>query len=100
MKFLNKSVDELELTVRSYNCLKNANIRILGELVVKTEAGLLKSKTFGRKSVNEIKEALAGFGLRLGMRFDDGEDCAVPVRRPNKPLQPASGAHRLPLKQS
>jgi hypothetical protein len=52
-------VDELELSVRSYNCLKNANIRTIGELVVKTEAEMLKTKNFGRKSLNEIKEILA-----------------------------------------
>ena len=67
---LNRSVDELELSVRSYNCLKNANIRSLGELVQKTEAEMLKTKNFGRKSLNEIKEILAGMGLSLGMRVD------------------------------
>ena len=101
MIFRDKSVDELELTMRSYNCLRNANVRTLGELVAKTESELLKSKIFGRKSLNEIKELLTGFGLRLGMRDDDdNEDIAVPVRQPNKPLQPASGARRLPLKQA
>jgi DNA-directed RNA polymerase subunit alpha len=95
-----KLVDELELTVRSYNCLKNANIRTLGELARKTESELLKSKTFGRKSLNEIKKVLAEFGLRLGMRDDGGEDSAVPVGRPNTPLQPTSRARRLPLKDS
>src|SRR5690242_9320429 len=68
---LNKSVDELELSVRSYNCLKNANIRSIGELVTKTEAEMLKTKNFGRKSLNEIKEILAGMGLALGMKVDD-----------------------------
>lgn len=67
---LNRSVDELELSVRSYNCLKNANIRTLGELVQKTEAEMLKTKNFGRKSLNEIKEILTGMGLSLGMRVD------------------------------
>src|SRR4030095_2225304 len=67
---LDKSVEELELSVRSYNCLKNANIRTLRELVTKTEAEMLKTKNFGRKSLNEIKEILAGMGLSLGMRFD------------------------------
>src|SRR5688572_2669641 len=68
---LNKSVDELELSVRSYNCLKNANIRTIGELVIKTEAEMLKTKNFGRKSLNEIKEILGGMGLSLGMRLDE-----------------------------
>jgi DNA-directed RNA polymerase subunit alpha len=68
---LNKSVDEMELSVRSYNCLKNANIRTIGELVQKTEAEMLKTKNFGRKSLNEIKEILAGMGLSLGMKLDN-----------------------------
>lgn len=67
---LDKSVEELELSVRSYNCLKNANIRTLRELVTKTEAEMLKTKNFGRKSLNEIKEILASMGLSLGMRLD------------------------------
>jgi len=68
---LGKSVDELELSVRSYNCLKNANIRTIGELVQKTEAEMLKTKNFGRKSLNEIKEILSGMGLSLGMKLDN-----------------------------
>ncbi|MCG6927650.1 MAG: DNA-directed RNA polymerase subunit alpha [Acidobacteria bacterium] len=68
---LGKSVDEMELSVRSYNCLKNANIRTIGELVQKTEAEMLKTKNFGRKSLNEIKEILAGMDLALGMKLDD-----------------------------
>jgi len=67
---LNKSVDELELSVRSYNCLKNANIRTIGELVQKTEAEMLKTKNFGRKSLTEIKEILGSMGLSLGMKLD------------------------------
>jgi DNA-directed RNA polymerase subunit alpha len=67
---LDKSVEELELSVRSYNCLKNANIRTIRELVGKTEAEMLKTKNFGRKSLNEIKEILASMGLSLGMRLD------------------------------
>ena len=74
---LDKSVEELELSVRSYNCLKNANIRTIRELVEKTEAEMLRTKNFGRKSLNEIKEILQQMGLGLGMRFDppssDGE---------------------------
>ena len=68
---LAKSVDEMELSVRSYNCLKNANIRSIGELVQKTEVEMLKTKNFGRKSLNEIKEILASMGLSLGMKLDD-----------------------------
>ena len=75
---LNRSVEELELSVRSYNCLKNANIQTIGELVVKTEAEMLKTKNFGRKSLNEIKEILASMGLSLGMKIDD-QGNAVPV---------------------
>ena len=67
---LDKSVEELELSVRSYNCLKNANIRTIRELVHKTEAEMLKTKNFGRKSLNEIKEILHSMGLSLGMRVD------------------------------
>ncbi|MPY90530.1 MAG: DNA-directed RNA polymerase subunit alpha [Luteitalea sp.] len=67
---LDKSVDELELSVRSYNCLKNANIRTIRELVTKTEAEMLRTKNFGRKSLNEIKEILTSMGLGLGMRLD------------------------------
>ena len=59
---LDKSVEELELSVRSYNCLKNANIRTIRELVQKTEGEMLKTKNFGRKSLNEIKEILHGHG--------------------------------------
>jgi DNA-directed RNA polymerase subunit alpha len=68
---LDRSVDELELSVRSYNCLKNADIRTIRELVQKTEPEMLKTKNFGRKSLNEIKEILTSMGLRLGMRFDE-----------------------------
>src|SRR5205814_10304608 len=67
---LDKSVEELELSVRSYNGLKNANIRTIRELVNKTEAEMLKTKNFGRKSLNEIKEILHTMGLSLGMRVD------------------------------
>ena len=67
---LGKSVEELELSVRSYNCLKNANIRTLRELVQKTEPEMLRTKNFGRKSLNEIKEILLTMGLNLGMRLD------------------------------
>ena len=65
-----KSVEELELSVRSYNCLKNANIKTIADLVQKTEQEMLRTKNFGRKSLNEIKEILTIMGLRLGMRVD------------------------------
>ena len=67
---LEKSVEELELSVRSYNCLKNADIRTIRELVQKTEVDMLKTKNFGRKSLNEIKDILVSMGLGLGMRLD------------------------------
>jgi len=70
MEKLGKSVDEMELSVRSYNCLKNANIRTLRELVQKSEGEMLKTKNFGRKSLNEIKDILTAMGLSLGMRVD------------------------------
>jgi DNA-directed RNA polymerase subunit alpha len=66
-----KPVDELELSVRSANCLQNANIRFIGELVQKTESEMLKTKNFGRKSLNEIKETLSSLGLNLGMAIDN-----------------------------
>src|SRR5207244_2814103 len=67
---LNRSVEELELSVRSYNCLKNANIQTIGDLVQRTEAEMLRTKNFGRKSLNEIKEILSNLGLTFGMKFD------------------------------
>ena len=85
IEHLNKSVDELELSVRSYNCLKNANIRTIGELVTKSEAEMLKTKNFGRKSLNEIKEILQSMGLQLGMRLDDH----------GRPVAPASAEQLL-----
>jgi len=67
---LYRSVDELELSVRSANCLKNADIKYIGELVQKTEQEILMTKNFGRKSLNEIKEILSCMGLRLGLKLD------------------------------
>ena len=67
---LDKSVEELELSVRSYNCLKNASIRTIRELVQKTEGEMLKTKNFGRKSLNEIKDILQTMGLGLGMKVE------------------------------
>ncbi len=81
-----KSVDELELSVRSANCLKHANIQYIGELVQKTEQEILATKNFGRKSLNEIKEILAEMGLGLGMKLENfppqpkegGEEATAP----------------------
>ena len=67
---LYRSVSELELSVRSINCLQNAKIEMIGDLVQKTEAEMLKTKNFGRKSLNEIKSILSGMGLQLGMVLD------------------------------
>jgi DNA-directed RNA polymerase subunit alpha len=66
-----RSVEELELSVRSANCLQNANITLIGELVQRTEQDMLKTKNFGRKSLKEIKEILANMGLNLGMKIDN-----------------------------
>jgi DNA-directed RNA polymerase subunit alpha len=71
LEHLDRSVEELELSVRSYNCLKNANIQTIRELVQKSENEMLKTKNFGRKSLNEIKEILTKMGLSLGMKFDE-----------------------------
>ena len=76
---LKRSVEELELSVRSYNCLKNADIKTIGELVQRTEAEMLKTKNFGRKSLNEIKEILGEMGLSFGMKLgDDGKPLPAP----------------------
>jgi len=66
-----RPIEELNFSVRSANCLQSADIRYIGELVQKTEGDLLKTKNFGRKSLNEIKEALQTMGLELGMRIDN-----------------------------
>ncbi len=71
VEYLSRSVDEMELSVRSANCLKNSNIQYLWQLVQKTEAEMLKTKNFGRKSLNEIKEILSGMHLQFGMKVDD-----------------------------
>jgi DNA-directed RNA polymerase subunit alpha len=86
---LDRSVDELELSVRSYNCLKNANIQIIRDLVQKTEAEMLRTKNFGRKSLNEIKEILAGMGLQFGMKFDSQGRLISPAGVPVTPSLPA-----------
>ena len=66
-----RSVDELDLSVRSANCLQNSSIRYIGDLVLKTEAEMLKTKNFGRKSLKEIKELLSEMDLSLGMKLDN-----------------------------
>lgn len=66
-----RRIEEIELSVRSANCLENADIKYIGELVQRTEAEMLRTKNFGRKSLNEIKELLTNMGLSLGMRLDD-----------------------------
>jgi len=71
---LYRSVDELELSVRSANCLKNANINLIGELVQRSEAEMLKTQNFGRKSLNEIKDILSEMGLTLGMKLENFPD--------------------------
>ena len=76
---LNRSVEELELSVRSYNCLKNANIQSIGELIQKSEQEMLRTKNFGRKSLNEIKEILGTMGFSLGMRVDERGNLIPPV---------------------
>ena len=90
-----RKVDELELSVRSANCLKNDNIVYIGDLVQKTEAEMLRTPNFGRKSLNEIKEVLAQMGLQLGMEMPDWppeniEELAQPDR--GAVLRPTSGA--------
>jgi DNA-directed RNA polymerase subunit alpha len=85
---LNRSVEELELSVRSYNCLKNANIQSIGDLVQKTEAEMLRTKNFGRKSLNEIKEILGNLGLGFGMKFDAQGRLVAPPGGSAPPLPP------------
>jgi DNA-directed RNA polymerase subunit alpha len=76
-----RSVDELELSVRSANCLQQANIRSIGDLVQKTEAEMLKTKNFGRKSLKEIKEILAEMGLSLGMKLESWPPAGLEAKR-------------------
>jgi DNA-directed RNA polymerase subunit alpha len=77
-----RSVDELELSVRSANCLQNANIKTIGDLVQKSEADMLKTKNFGRKSLKEIKEILAEMGLSLGMKLENWPPKAPTAQAP------------------
>jgi len=76
-KNLLRSVHELELSVRAANCLKNANIRTIADLVQRSESEMLKTKNFGRKSLNEIKEILQEMGLSLGMKVDESASATV-----------------------
>ena len=78
-------MEELELSVRSYNCLKNANITTIRELVQKSEQEMLENQDFGRKSLNEIKEILSAMGLSLGLKFDEKGN---PILPPPETLQP------------
>ncbi len=87
-----RSVDDLELSVRSANCLKNANIRYIGELVTRSEAEMLKTKNFGRKSLNEIKEILVEMGLGLGMKIDGWPPANWDPNNPPPPKQPTQPA--------
>lgn len=81
---LNRRVEELELSVRSANCLQNANIKYIGELVSRSEGEMLKTKNFGRKSLNEIKEILAEMGLSLGMKIDNWQ---LPEEEPKNQME-------------
>jgi DNA-directed RNA polymerase subunit alpha len=88
---LYRSVEELELSVRSANCLQNANIKYIYELVQRTEAEMLKTKNFGRKSLNEIKDILGEMGLSLGMKLDG----FVAPSMPQKPADSDVEENRL-----
>jgi DNA-directed RNA polymerase subunit alpha len=92
-----RSVDELELSVRSANCLQQANIRTIGDLVQKTEAEMLKTKNFGRKSLKEIKEILAEMGLSLGMKLDNWPPKVAQPMLAAVPVAPAAPAPLPPL---
>ncbi len=93
---LNRSVEELELSVRSYNCLKNAGIQTIGELVQKSESEMLRTKNFGRKSLNEIREILTTLGLALGMKPDaHGRLVAPPPPAPGSVMDDEAGDDEL-----
>jgi DNA-directed RNA polymerase subunit alpha len=84
---LSKSVEELELSVRSYNCLKNANIQTISELVQKGDGEMLKTRNFGRKSLNEIKEILEEMGLHLGMKLEEDDIKQITAARKKKEME-------------
>src|ERR1700739_2344800 len=93
LEHLDRSVEELEVSVRSYNCLENANIQPIRELVQKSENEMLKTKNFGRKSLNEIKDILVKMGLSLGMKFDEhGRIIWPPLPSQTAPLTPEETA--------
>ena len=79
--YLDKPVEDLELSVRSANCLKNAEIYFIGDLAQKSDQEMLKTKNFGRKSLNEIKTLLADMGLTLGMKFDNWQRPQIPEKK-------------------
>jgi len=80
-------VEELELSVRSYNCLKNANIQTIAELVQKTDSEMLKTRNFGRKSLNEIKEILEDMGLHLGIKLEEDDLKQITHARKKKEVE-------------
>ena len=82
MRFLDRSLNEFEFSIRSLNALRNADIRTLRDLVTKTEAQLLRTKNFGRKSLADTNEVLTDLGLHLGMRDDDEDDAPGVLRKP------------------
>jgi len=84
---LSRSVEELELSVRSYNCLKNANIQTLDELVQKTDSEMLRTRNFGRKSLNEIKETLEDMGLHLGVKLEADDLKQIELSRKKKEVE-------------
>jgi len=84
---LAKCVEELELSVRSYNCLKNANIQTIAELVQKTDGEMLRTRNFGRKSLNEIKEILEDMGLHLGIKIDEEDLKQINQARKKKEVE-------------
>ena len=103
-KLLNMSVNEIELSVRAANCLNNANITTVGQLAMKTEQEMLKYRNFGKKSLNEIKEKLAGLGLTLGMTFETDlletpKEDAPPAASNGRAAESPAGCHphRLPV---
>lgn len=85
---LNRSVEELELSVRLYNFLKNANIQTIGELIQKSEQEILRTKNFSRESLSEIKEILTSMGLSLGMKVDESKEIVAPTRKEDLNYKP------------